>query len=65
MDYVDLKQFQANARRQVAAGDLSQPLIDIVRLVFAVVDERKAEAKVLSSPELDAICEEVGQATLG
>lgn len=64
MDYVDLRQFQANARQQIAAGNLEQPLVDIVRLVFAVVDRRTAEAKVFSSPELDAICEEIGLATL-
>ena len=64
MHYVDLKQFQINARRQIAAGDLGQPLVDVVRLVFSVVDRRTAEGKVFSSPELDAICEEVGLATL-
>lgn len=64
MDYVDLKQFQATARQQIAAGNLEQPLVDIVRLVFAIVDQRTAEARVFSSPELDAICEEVGLATL-
>ena len=62
MEYVDLKQFQSIARQQIAAGNLDQPMVDIANLVHAVVSQRSSEARVFSSPELDALCEEIGLA---
>ncbi len=60
-DVVDVRAFCENVRTMAKQGCLDDALRSVAQLVSQVMERESSWGSVFSSPELDAVCQELGQ----